>query len=614
MNAERNPTTITGVFALVAVALATTAYFTQPAASPRQAGAEEVGARFFPELTLEAVKGLEVTDYDPKAATNETFRVEYEKGGWVLPLKDGYPADAKDAVAKATAWLTSVSRDVMLTADKGQHKELGVLNPADEKGSDGVGILFRALDENKNVIAELVVGKEVEGKSEWRYVREPKSDAVYRAEVGDFSVSTRFSDWIEKDLLELSDSTRTTSDSTDADRAKFKKTVALVQWTDFNIDQQSLKVVGKKSETLKFTGGSEWSPQAELEGLAAGRETNQDKVRDLNDALRNLQIVEVLSKPAGLGPDLKLVRRTGRVTVADKQVLDKLMESGFIPIDGQDVAPVGGELRVETKEGIVYRLRFGELAMLSKEGKIIGNAKAPTADKKDKGKNDPGETKSQEEVRFVLIAAEFDASKFPPIADPPAPEIPAAKPGEKTDPAQAKKQAEELHQFQKAQTEQARKKREKDIENGKLRAKELTDRYDRWYYLVSNDAYKKMKIDKAAFSKVKEEKKDDKQPTPAGLPGLPDDLMKSGSKQTLNPNVPMPEKEKSEPKKSPASPKESTQKEPDSKSPSSTAKKPEAIKPLNGPGSASPPAKEAEKPKDSAKPTDDGKAKKPHSP
>src|SRR5215475_12015027 len=96
------------VFAAVALVLAVGAYATRSTSNVERKEDQDVGNRFFPNLTLEQIKGLEITDFDAKAAKADVFRVDYEKGGWVLPLKENYPADAKDALAKATSWLTSV--------------------------------------------------------------------------------------------------------------------------------------------------------------------------------------------------------------------------------------------------------------------------------------------------------------------------------------------------------------------------------------------------------------------------------------------------------------------------------------------------------------------------
>jgi hypothetical protein len=620
---EQTDTTRTIAFAGVALVLAGAAYFTQPKSSTTNEDSS-ANAAFFPDLKLEQIKGLEITDFNPKTAQVDMFRVEYDKGGWTLPLKEGYPADAKDALAKATSWLTTVARDVHATDEKTQHRELGVLNPMDEKGAEGVGILFRALDENKNVVAELVVGKEIEGKNGWRYVRQPKSDAVYRANVSDFSVSTRFRDWIEKDLLELSDGTRTLSSASAADREKYKKNLAMAQWTDFKTDprQPIAQKVEKKTETLKFTGGTEWAPTAELDGLPPNQETNSEKARELADALKNMQIVDVFAKPAGLGPDLRVQAAKGgqiEVTQAEADKLQELSARGFKPTMDRDVVPISGELRVETKEGVFYRLRFGKLVQLSEDGKTIGAPKDDEADaapKNDKEKK-PAEAKKEDPAkkseddktkdlnRFVLIAVGFDESKFPPVPDAPEPKLPDVKPGEKTDEAARKKQLEDMKQLQKMQTDEARKKRDKDVENGKLRAKELSDRYDRWYYIVSNDTYKKLKIDKATFSKAKEEKKDDKAGAASGFPGIPGDAKNDAP--AVNPNIPAPKKD--EPKKE----------EPKKDAAAKDMKPAEKAVPTPPPAKADEKkapekAKEAEKPASSDKSKDTGPAKKPPTP
>jgi hypothetical protein len=342
-----------------------------------------------------------------------------------------------------------------------------------------------------------------------------------------------------------------------------------------------------------------------------------------------------------------MVMKTGKISEEDDLKVRELAARGFIANEEKDVVPTDGELRVETKQGITYRLRFGKRANISEDGKLLGAVKddadpAKKDDKKDapkKGdepkakvakksdtakKADP--EKAKEESRFVLIDVGFDASKFPPIPDAPDPKMPETKPGDKpadkAAEAENKKRLEDIRQLQKMQTEQARKKRDTDIANGKARAEELAGRYDRWYYVVSNDTYKKLKIEKAAFSKAKEEKKDDKTGAAPSAPSIPGDLLKPDTPAPQNPNIPSPPPSKADDKKSePTKDKDAKSAKSDPAKPADKAPpKAESSKTEKSKDAPKPDSGKSEKPKEPSKPTssekmkESEKAKKPPTP
>ena len=53
-------------------------------------------------------------------------------------------------------------------------------------------------------LAQLIIGNEVEGLSNTRFVRKPEENSVYRVELQNVNdVTTKFVDWVEKDFLDI---------------------------------------------------------------------------------------------------------------------------------------------------------------------------------------------------------------------------------------------------------------------------------------------------------------------------------------------------------------------------------------------------------------------------
>ena len=58
-------------------------------------------------------------------------------------------------------------------------------------------------DGKDNVLADLIIGKADKDQPQLRYVRKAGRDQVYKVVVQTDKLSTKFGDWIEKDLLKL---------------------------------------------------------------------------------------------------------------------------------------------------------------------------------------------------------------------------------------------------------------------------------------------------------------------------------------------------------------------------------------------------------------------------
>jgi hypothetical protein len=218
-----------------------------------------------------------------------------------------------------------------------------------------------------------------------------------------------------------------------------------------------------------------------------------------------------------------------------------------------------GEMQVSCDDGVVYTLRFGDVLVGSgdevsagapdEDGKEKKDAKDPKKD----GKKDGGS-----ENRYLMVSAAYDESLVGPPPAEPKPYVadPAKKPEEqKADEEKSKKDKEDY--------ETKKKDWEKKKTDGKKRAEELTRRFAPWYYVISADAFKKLRVDHSALVKAKEVPKDEKKPEEKKPEPPKDEKKAEPPKDEKKPEAPKDEKKPEAPK----DPKKSDDKKPDEKKP-----------------------------------------------
>lgn len=199
---------------LIAVILCIAAIFAVPSSVEPEAFSDQ-GELFFPEFTdpLEC-KELEV--YAPDSDTGEVkvFNVRFEKGLWRIPSHHGYPADAKERMAGAAASLIGLRKDQIRSDRPEDQATFKVEDPRDPAASlEGRGKRIIMKDGAGRTLADIIVGKEVEGHMDWAYLRKPESKRIYAVNLkgnkegyaGQLldDISTTFSEWIDTDLLHL---------------------------------------------------------------------------------------------------------------------------------------------------------------------------------------------------------------------------------------------------------------------------------------------------------------------------------------------------------------------------------------------------------------------------
>ena len=394
------------LFAAVAVVCLGLAWWSRPDAITNESQLKDevtgqpVFAKF--EDPSEAAS-FQIVKYDETLGQLERFEVAKDKTShmWKLPSYDDYPADAAEQVRDATTPLISMPILNVVSLDRGDHALYGVVNPDDDSmsvGESGVGMLVRVKSDSNSVLAELVIGKEVEGAEGQRYVRVPTEDATYVVELDTTPFTTDFQKWINQQLLEVRGFDIASIDLRDYAILPTQNGYGMSRNFDADLTFDSAKNAWSLDRMISYEQGK--AVEVEL----GEDEKLQDKVlNDLRNAVQDLQIVNVRRKPTGLAADLK----ADKSLMENKESLQSLLSQGFIPQEGPDgteIFATGGETLVGTAAGVKYLLRFGE---------SVANLSSAVSE--------DGEESSGLR-RYLLVSAVLDESKFPPPDLEPLPE------------------------------------------------------------------------------------------------------------------------------------------------------------------------------------------------
>ncbi len=341
---------------------------------------DDQGQQFFPTFTDGgAVTELEVVEYREAAGAPYPFVVKRDdKGRWTIPSHGNYAADAKDRMGKAAAMMIGLVKQSVIGDVKGRHVDYGVVDPLDSSAeTKGRGKRIKMKDSAGNVLADLVIGKAVEGKMQEFYVRVPDKKRVYRTKI-DGELSTKFADWIETDLLK--------AQSWD---------IAKVIFDNYSVNEQGRTLAEAIVRGDKFVLRKDDAGKWTFDGIDATKEDpNEDKLREIGDTLGQIKIVGVRGKPPGL------TARLERANGIEEQILqNELGRKGFFLVDGK-LYSNEGDLFFETKKGVRYTLRFGELVL--GDGDEVSAGTATTTEKPKEG--DPAKAANN---RYLMVTAEF---------------------------------------------------------------------------------------------------------------------------------------------------------------------------------------------------------------
>ncbi len=537
----------------------------RPALRYRETAGEAAAAKvLFPEMNdASKAASLAITSFDEDMAALRTFKVVKNGGVWVLPSHQNYPADAKEHLAAAATELIDRSIIEVVSTSPGDHETYGVIEPDADKvkaGETGVGRLVDIRDAAGNRLARLVIGNEYKppagvdpGSRPLRYVRKAGQDPVYLVAIDTSKFTTKFDDWIEKDLLKLSpwDVRRITIDdsawSLAVDQAgnpvrnETRKSLIDLAYDDKNAawSLAGLTVFGKNNKPEK----KELGPDEELAST---------KLNDLRNALGDLKIVDVVRKPSALVAELKDEKKLTR----DEQdeAMMSLFQRGFFPGEKGGVIPSSGEVVVGMKDGVEYLLRFGN------QTKVEGETETEAAPA------EGAETPTKQDVgRYLFVLARVNdgllekptLQPLPPLPDEAAPPPGEAQPaGEAAaDKASTEDKAGEANGEKKAQGEpsadkpeggdalakaeeaeakaqaaiEKRRQVERDnrlaqeayddkVKAAAKRVRELNARFADWYYVVSDAEYAKIRLGQSDVIQPKQKEEPSASPADAAVP------------------------------------------------------------------------------------------------
>jgi len=465
-----------GTILYVAVALATAAGAWSMRPKDLTAVAyEDTGEALFPDFVdPTAAASLEVIGWDEEAAKVVTFKVQQKGGIWVIPSHNDYPADGTKRMGEAAASFVDVKKDIYFGDNPADHAKFGVLDPQGSTGQgDEKGKRITLEDESGKTLVDVIVGKRIEGKDGMYYVRYPSAEGdehgtkarrVYGSRI-DLNITTKFGDWIEKDLLHVE-----------------RDEITTLVYDPYTVDETAGQVLGRNPIVAKTKDGdtsasADWVP-AERTQVPAGKELDSFKVRQMVSAIANIQIVGVRPRPQQL--TLRDLQSKGFFVASDPQ--------GGAQLFGNE-----GQASIVTKDGLRYTLFFGEvtyesgLALTAGEDAPSDDPVTPAddAEKEDGEQADDAVAKPEDDgkrvaSRYMWVDVAYDESLDHTLST-------AKADGEASEDGSSEATPE-------IAPEDGAEDEKKKLA-GRDRAEKLGSRFSKWYYVISDSSFKQIHKD-----------------------------------------------------------------------------------------------------------------------
>jgi hypothetical protein len=328
---------------------------------------------------------------------------------------------------------------------------------------------------------------------------------------------------------------------------------------NYSIDEINRRIT--QADVLELTYDNDKS-KWQLAEAKEGEELDDAKLNEMKTALDDLKIVDVRRKPDGLSHDLKAEEGIN----LNAEAMQSLVSKGFIFVQG-NLLSNEGEAIVRTKDGVTYVLRFGEIA--ADTGSVDDKKKVEKAAEEKDAKTSEDAEEADGSNRYIFVTAQFDenlvdkpeleplpgespaeeskaadekkgdAKSSDAAADKPsdsdaeksdaaetekksgakqADETPAdeAKAGEKKDAEPAQEEKDDGEAARKREMDKKRREIEKEnkrkqdeyndkVKKGQDRVKELNERFADWYYVISDDVYRKIHLTRADIVKASKE-------------------------------------------------------------------------------------------------------------
>ena len=480
-----NEITKTSIFIAVAIVLFLIAVLIQPR-QQEVVQAEMVGKTLFEDFNDPlAIKGLHIVKYDATAGEPVDFQIAEIDNRWCIPSFQNYPADAPEQMAKVTSELMDKQVLSVAFSDSGSdanlnevHAMYGVIDPqaANITDPDSAGVKVTLTGDSENMFVNLIVGKEVEGSPHQRYVRIPDQNHVYVIETSPTGLSTKFDDWIEKNLLEISSFDFKSLEVDDYDIDTHPLTGEMIPRVHGNmLFEYDSMASGAKWTLAHYTKADPETNRTQVATLAPGESPDEEKLDQIRSAFNDLKIINVQKKPDSLA---KALRENAPVQDLLKEPV--LLQTGFFPAqvnktDGTTLLKLissQGGLNIRMKDGVVYMLNFGDNA----------GTQSTTA-------VDATEGESIGLNRYLLIKAEFDPALLEqPVITLPLSEIPTE--GEPEDIDKIKTEHESIERENQRQQDIFSEK----VAEGQKKVDALNTKFADWFYIISEDVFKKIHL------------------------------------------------------------------------------------------------------------------------
>ena len=537
------------IFIAVAAACVALAMSSIPQKIDPASQGNRMGQALFDTFDPRQATGIEIVEIDEENLEAKSLEVaQTEKGWWIRrPQKADYPANADNQVKDVSTILLDLRILDTASEGAGEHAKYGVLDPSiANPGDRGVGKSIALKNRSGSNLAQLIIGNEVEGLSGTRYVRIPEESTVFTAEMRNANnVSTKFVDWVEKDFLDL-------------DKWNIKR----VTLDNYEVNLAKGQLNRKDKPYVLDYENSEWKLSGST--LSDKEELDKEKLDALKDAFDDLEIIDVESKPEILVSNLKQGNEFFN-NLKDKKnqaVVQSLQQKGFYTVavqnpQGQQVPKIvsnKGEILVGMKDGVEYVLRFGDIYRGPEEDEnATGDSRyiyafarvnpslldslsldpvpSPLSAPQPSSKND--QNSSAEKGAKGDKGDEGKESKTPNIAPPGPPPnfVPSSRPPAKTPPPPpsvlknkpaipakldqnksaepddfTKKKAERDAEIARINASNSNKQREFNdkIAKAQNRVNELNENLAGWYYVISNEVFEKIRLERTDFVKAKE--------------------------------------------------------------------------------------------------------------
>ncbi|UCH85437.1 MAG: hypothetical protein JSW50_07045, partial [Candidatus Latescibacterota bacterium] len=241
---------------------------------------------------------------------------------------------------------------------------------------------------------------------------------------------------------------------------------------EYSINERTGKV--NEGDIVVLTKQEEWVTP----GLREDQEIDRAKMNGILGALDELKIEGVRPKPAGL--TASLTRSADSLTINTSDLLSLQNKGFFFSRDGRLLSNEG-EMQARTQDGLVYTLRFGEVAYGTGTAVTSGDV------------SDAGEASETGVNRYLFVTARFEKSMFPEPVYPENTDFLSKADSLWTDADYANKNLYDAHQEWRTK-----------VDKGMGEAARLNARFANWYYVISEENFAKLRPPRSELIKTKE--------------------------------------------------------------------------------------------------------------